>query len=62
MKNKSHSKVAFKWSSVDQGLLPALSGVVKTIVLTGQSYELFLKLPNFTTIIFVNQAKLRSLS
>ena len=36
MKNKSHLKVTFKWSSVDQGLLPALSGVVKTIVLTVQ--------------------------
>lgn len=36
MKNKSHSKVAFKWSSVVQGLLPALSGVVKTNVLTLQ--------------------------
>ena len=30
MKNKSHPKVTFKWSSVDQVLLPALSGVVKT--------------------------------
>ena len=29
MKNKSHPKVTFKWSSVDQVLLPALSGVVK---------------------------------
>ena len=36
MKNKSHSKVIFKWSSVDQGLLPALSGVAKTYVLTVQ--------------------------
>ena len=36
MKNKSHPKVTFKWSSVDQGLLPALSGVVKTNVLTVQ--------------------------
>jgi len=36
LKNKSHPKVAFKWSSVDQGLLPALSGVVKTNVLTLQ--------------------------
>jgi hypothetical protein len=36
MKNKSHNNVAFKWSSVDKGLLPALSGVVKTIVLTVQ--------------------------
>ena len=30
MKNKSHPKVTFKWSSVDQVLLPALNGVVKT--------------------------------
>ena len=36
MKNKSHPKVTFKWSSVDQGLLPALSGVVKTYILTLQ--------------------------
>ena len=36
MKNKSHPRVTFKWSSVDQGLLPALSGVVKTFVLTLQ--------------------------
>ena len=44
---KSHPKVTFKWSSVDQGLLPALSGVVKTNVLTLQRYELFLKFPIF---------------
>jgi len=37
MKNKSHlSRVAFKWSRGDKVLLPALSGVVKTIVLTLQ--------------------------
>ena len=36
MKNKSHNNVAFKWSSVDKGLLPALSGVVKNIFLTLQ--------------------------
>ena len=36
MKNKSHPKVTFKRSSVDQVLLPALSGVVKTYVLTMQ--------------------------
>ena len=34
MKNKSHNNVAFKWSSVDKGLLPALSGVVKNTFLT----------------------------
>jgi len=39
MKNKSHPKVTFKWSSVDQVLLPALSGVVKTFVLTVQRYD-----------------------
>ena len=32
MKNKCHPKVTFKWSSVDQGLLPALSGVANTYV------------------------------
>ena len=31
-KNKSHPKVTFKWSRVFDGLLPALSGVVKLIV------------------------------
>ena len=36
MKNKSHPKVTFKWSSIDKALLPALSGVVKTYVLTLQ--------------------------
>ena len=34
--------MTFKWSSVDQGLLPALSGVVITFVLTLQRYEVFL--------------------
>ena len=29
-------EVTFKWSSVDQVLLPALSGVVKTYILTLQ--------------------------
>ena len=52
MKNKSHPKVTFKWSSVDQGLLPALSGVVKTNVLTVQRYELFLNFPNFRASFF----------
>ena len=33
VKNRSHPKVTFKWSSVDQVLLPALSGVVETYVL-----------------------------
>jgi len=47
MKNKSHLKVTFKWSSVDQVLLPALSGVVKTYILTLQRYIFFLKVPNF---------------
>jgi hypothetical protein len=28
---KNHPKVAFKWSSIDQALLPALSGVVKIL-------------------------------
>ena len=32
MKDKSHPQVAFKWSGIDQVLLPALSGVVKTYV------------------------------
>ena len=36
MKNKSHNNVAFKWSSGDKGLLPALSGVVKNTFLTLQ--------------------------
>jgi hypothetical protein len=31
MKDKSRLKVALKWSSFDKALLPALSGVVKTI-------------------------------
>ena len=31
--------VTFKWSSIDQALLPALSGVVKTFVLTLQRYD-----------------------
>ena len=38
VKNRSHPKVTFKWSSVDQVLLPAFSGVVKTNVLTLQRY------------------------
>ena len=29
----------FKWSSIVQALLPALSGVVKTYILTLQRYE-----------------------
>ena len=33
---KSHPKVTFKWSRGDKVLLPALSGVVKTNVLTLQ--------------------------
>ena len=33
---KSHPKVTLKWSSVDQVLLPALSGVVKIYILTLQ--------------------------
>ena len=37
MKNKKATHGDFlKWSSVDQGLLPALSGVVKTYILTPQ--------------------------
>jgi hypothetical protein len=47
MKNKSHPKVTFKWSSIDKALLPALSGVVKSEPLTVQRYEIFLKLPSF---------------
>jgi hypothetical protein len=35
-------KVTFKWSSIDKALLPALSGVVRTFILTVQIYELFL--------------------
>jgi hypothetical protein len=38
MKNKSHPG-GFKWSSIDKALLPALSGVVKTYILTLQRYE-----------------------
>ena len=41
MKNKSHPKVTFKWSSIDKALLPALSGVVKSEPLTVQRYEIF---------------------
>ena len=41
MKNKSHPKVTFKWSRGDKVLLPALSGVVKTYILTLQRYEIF---------------------
>ena len=29
-------KVTFKWSSIDKALLPALSGVVRTFILTVQ--------------------------
>ena len=36
MKNKSHPQVTFKRSSIDQALLPALSGVAKTNALTLQ--------------------------
>jgi len=41
MKNKSHPKVTFKWSRGDKVLLPALSGVVKSELLTVQRYEIF---------------------
>ena len=51
-KIKSHPwEVAFKWSRGDKVLLPALSGVVKTIVLTLQRYELFPFLPNKSRFI-----------
>jgi len=40
--------VAFKWSRGDKVLLPALSGVVRTDVLTLQRYKLTSKLPNKT--------------
>ena len=39
--------MTFKWSSIDQALLPALSGVVKTFILTLQRYTFFSYLPNF---------------
>ena len=38
--------VTFKWSSIDQALLPALSGVVKTFVLTVQRYTFLLNNPS----------------
>ena len=53
MKNKSHPKVAFKWSRGDKVLLPALSGVVKTFILTVQRYKLIIKDPNFGEIICI---------
>ena len=53
MKNKSHPKVTFKWSSIDKALLPALSGVVKTFILTVQRYKLIIKDPNFGEIICI---------
>jgi len=40
-KNKNHPEVAFKWSRGDKVLLPALSGVVKSELLTVQRYEIF---------------------
>jgi len=45
------SSSSFKWSRGDKVLLPALSGVVKTIVLTVQRYKLIMKVPNFYGII-----------
>ena len=41
-------KVTFKWSSFDTGLLPALSGVVKTFILTVQRYEIIDENEGFT--------------
>ena len=52
MKNRSHpNRWLLKWSRGDKVLLPALSGVVKTIVLTVQRYKLIMKVPNFYGII-----------
>jgi len=46
-------KVTFKWSSFDTGLLPALSGVVKTFILTVQRYEIKQYPPNFLRTFFL---------
>ena len=52
MKNRSHLfGWLLKWSRGDKVLLPALSGVVKTNVLTVQRYKLIMKVPNFWGII-----------
>ena len=53
MKKRSHPKVIFKWSSVDQVLLPALSGVVKTFILTLR-YNNFQIILLFFALIFGN--------
>ena len=54
MKNRSHPNRWFlKWSRGDKVLLPALSGVVKTNVLTVQRYKLSMKVPNFLGIICI---------
>ena len=51
-KNRSHpNRWLLKWSRGDKVLLPALSGVVKTFVLTLQRYKLIMKVPNFWGII-----------
>ena len=42
-----------KWSRGDKVLLPALSGVVKTNVLTVLRYKLIMKVPNFWGIICI---------
>ena len=46
-------KVTFKWSRGDTVLLPALSGVVKTFILTVQRYEIKQYPPNFLQTIFL---------
>jgi len=54
MKNRSHpNRWLLKWSRGDKVLLPALSGVVKTIVLTLQRYKQIMKVPNFLGIICI---------
>ena len=54
MKNRSHpNRWLLKWSRGDKVLLPALSGVVKTIVLTVQRYKLIMKVPNLFVIICI---------
>ena len=54
MKNRSHpNRWLLKWSRGDKVLLPALSGVVKTFVLTLQRYKLIMKVPIFFGFICI---------
>ena len=61
MKNKSHPKVTFRWSSVDQVLLPALSGVAKTMFWRCKGKCFLLYLQTFWLFSLLNKDKLLTL-